>query len=349
MGRSIGFAGVELGQSNHIRLSERPRIGEDLEGRPKRVGWRWPMTEAKARFLSAVEQRGWSARVVRIGRLEDLRRAIEEPRARELLDATFARERLSFFSFDPPAELPEARSILVIAVPAPPVGLTFRWQDEAHAALLPPTYAGYEATTRRVQEEAAWILAGDGWRISPPLLPLKTLAVRSSLAEYGRNNIGYVRGMGSHTQLVGLFSDLPCERDDWREPVMLARCATCEACRRSCRGGAIPEDRFLLRAERCLTYHNERAHPFPMWIEPGWHHALMGCMRCQEVCPEDKDRWGTYQPGEAFDEDETALLLTGPRREDLPSALEAKLLQLELLDDLSILSRNLRALLRLPA
>jgi epoxyqueuosine reductase len=305
------------------------------------------MTEA--RFLGAIEQRGWSARVVRIERLEDLRRAIEEPRAGGLFDGTFAQERLSFFSFDPPAELPEARSILVIAVPAPAVRLTFRWQDEACTALLPPTYAGYEATTRGVQEEAASILAPDGWRTWLPLLPLKTLAVRSGLAEYGRNNIGYVRGMGSHTQLVGLFSDLPCERDDWREPVMLARCATCEACRRACRGGAIPEDRFLLRAERCLTYHNERAHPFPMWIEPDWHHALMGCMRCQEVCPEDKVRWGAFQTGEAFDEDETALLLAGPAQEDLPRALEAKLSHLELLDDLSILSRNLRALLRLPA
>jgi epoxyqueuosine reductase len=307
------------------------------------------MIDGAARFLGAVGQRGWSARAVRIDRLEELRRAIDEPRAGGLLDGTFAQERLSFFSFDPPAEMPEARSILVIAVPAPAVGLTFCWQHEARSALLPPTYAGYEATTRRVQQEAAAILGQDGWRAARPLLPLKTLAVRSGLAEYGRNNIGYVRGMGSHTQLVGLFSDMPCEKDGWREPVMLVRCATCEACRKACRCGAIPEDRFLLRAERCLTYHNERAHPFPAWVEPDWHHALMGCMQCQQVCPEDKDRWGTLQTGEAFDEDETALLLSGPRREDLPGALEAKLSHLELLDDLPILSRNLRALLRLPA
>ncbi len=305
--------------------------------------------DGEARFLGAVEQRGWSARGVRIERLEDLRRAIDEPRARGLLDGTFAQERLSFFSYDPPAELPDARSILVIAVPAPAVRLSFRWRGEARPALLPPTYAGYGATTSRVQEEAGAILAQDGWRSARPLLPLKTLAVRSGLAEYGRNNIGYVRGMGSHTQLVGLFSDMPWERDGWREPVMLARCAKCEACRKACRCGAIPEGRFLLRAERCLTYHNERTHPFPVWIEPEWHQALMGCMQCQQVCPEDKDRWGTFQTGEAFDEDETALLLAGPAQEDLPSALEAKLSQLELLDDLPILARNLRALFRLPA
>jgi epoxyqueuosine reductase len=37
------------------------------------------------------------------------------------------------------------------------------------------------------------------------LLPLKSLAVRSGLAAYGRNNVCYVPGMGSFLELVGLY------------------------------------------------------------------------------------------------------------------------------------------------
>ncbi len=303
------------------------------------------MAVAIDQLLDGIQQRGWQGRVARAERVEALRRAIEEPRADGRLDGAFAQERLSFFCFDLPADLAEARSLIVIAVPAPAVRLTFHWQGAARKALLPPTYAGYGTTTRRVQEVVASILQQGGWRSASSLLPLKTLAVRSGLAKYGRNNIAYVPGMGSYAQLVALFSDLPCEEDEWAVPGMLERCERCDACRRACWGGAIPEDRFLLRAERCLTYHNESLRPFPDWFGREWHNALMGCMRCQNVCPEDKPFRGWLEEGEEFDEDATALLLAGPSQEELPEALASKLSRLELLEDLSILGRNLRAVM----
>jgi hypothetical protein len=105
----------------------------------------------------AMAQRGWEARAVRVERLEDLRRAIEELRARGQLDGTFAQERLAFFSFDLSPELPEARSIIVFAVPAPAVRLTFLWRGAPRAAVLPPTYAGYGATTPRRMRQP-WFL-----------------------------------------------------------------------------------------------------------------------------------------------------------------------------------------------
>ena len=87
---------------------------------------------------------------------------------------------------------------------------------------------------------------------------------------------------------MGAFSDLPCDGDPWREPKALERCESCVACLRNCPTGAITRDRFLLRAERCLTYHNEAAGDFPGWIDPSWHHCLIGCLRCQTACPENK-------------------------------------------------------------
>jgi epoxyqueuosine reductase len=74
----------------------------------------------------------------------------------------------------------------------------------------------------------------------------------------------------------------------------------------------------------------------------------MGCMQCQRVCPEDKPFREWVEAGGEFGEDEAALLLSGPRREDLPAGVAEKLARLELLDDLTILSRNLGMLIGGP-
>src|SRR3972149_9308937 len=167
------------------------------------------MTEGVDRVLEGVSRRGWQGRVVRAERVGGLGNAIERLRAEGLLDEAFAGERLSFFSFDLPDDLPEARSLIVIAVPASAVRLTFHWKGAAREAVLPPTYAGHNAPTRRVQEAVMSMLAEGGWRSARPLLPLKTLAAHSGLAKYGRDNITYVPGRGGTPHPAPPFSDLP--------------------------------------------------------------------------------------------------------------------------------------------
>jgi epoxyqueuosine reductase len=176
-------------------------------------------------------------------------------------------------------------------------------------------------------------------------LPLKLLAACAGLGEYGRNNICYVPGMGSFLQLAACASDLPAADDSWREPAMMERCQSCTACQRLCPTGAIGEGRFLLHAERCLTFHNERGGPFPGWIDPSWHNALLGCQECQRCCPEDKGVWEWVVEGGSFSEEETALILGGASREELPPATIEHLHELDLLEDLANLPRNLSVLL----
>jgi epoxyqueuosine reductase len=136
--------------------------------------------------------------------------------------------------------------------------------------ILPPTYLGATEVLRQIEGLLAECLAPEGYYVAPARLPRKILAVRSGLAEYGRNNIGYVPGMGSFFQLTVFYSELPCQEDTWREPRMMDRCQDCQACLTKCPTGAISSERFLLRAERCLVFHNERSsdHPFPDWIDP---------------------------------------------------------------------------------
>ncbi len=58
---------------------------------------------------------GYAARIVSVDRLADLREDIEAGRRNGLYDEGLYREYLSGFVFGPPAELRDARSIIVIA------------------------------------------------------------------------------------------------------------------------------------------------------------------------------------------------------------------------------------------
>jgi epoxyqueuosine reductase len=294
-------------------------------------------------LLFQLTERDCEGRVVSIRRLPELQEEIEGRCRRGLFDREFYQERLAWFDFRIPGSLPEALSVIVVAVPRPQSQAVFTWDGKSRALLLPPTYVAYEETRKRVEDFLAGILEPKGYRIAPSKLPLKLLAVRSGLGWYGRNNICYVPGMGSFLQIVAVYSDLPCQKDDWREAQMMESCQNCSACRQHCPTGAIPSDRFLLRAERCIVFHNEKPGniPFPAWMNPSWHNCVVGCLHCQNVCPQNKDFLQWIEGKEEFSEEETALLLEGVPRDHLPAATVRKLEQLDLNEYLDSLRRNL--------
>jgi epoxyqueuosine reductase len=188
----------------------------------------------------------------------------------------------------------------------------------------------------------------EGYRVAQAIVPKKLLAVCGGVAAYGKNNITYVDGMGSFHRLVAFYSNLPCEQDEWREPRLMERCERCLGCARSCPTGAIEPERFLLRAERCITFWNEKPGQvaFPEWVEASWHNCLVGCMRCQRGCPENREVLDFYEEGVEFSEEETGLLLERVPLAELPVVLVEKLEHWDLFELLDILPRNLEVLLR---
>jgi epoxyqueuosine reductase len=294
-------------------------------------------------LLLRLEERGYQGCVVSIRRLREMQDEIEGNYKRGLFDKEFYQERLAWFDFRIPSSLPEAASLIVVAVPRPKSKAVFTWNGESRALILPPTYVAYEETRKRVEDLLAKIFDTKGFRITRTKLPLKLLAVCSGLGSYGRNNICYVPGMGSFLQLVAVYSDLPCQKDDWREAQMMESCHNCHACIQRCPTGAIPTDRFLLRAERCIVFHNEKPGdiPFPDWINPSWHNCLVGCLHCQNVCPQNKDFSQWIEGKEEFSQKETGFLLEGVPRDRLPAATVRKLEQLDLIGYLDSLRRNL--------
>ncbi len=290
-----------------------------------------------------LESRGLRARVVSISHLPELEQDLLHRNDQGEFDEAFFRERLSRFDFAPPADLPEARSLIVVAVPRSQTRLTFTWRGETRALILPPTYLGYNRVFRETGVLLATLLAPHGYRIIQANVPLKDLAVRSGLADYGRNNVTYISGWGSFYQPTAYYTDLACAEDNWGAPRMVERCLTCRACMIKCPTGAIGDDRFLLHGERCLVFHNERdaSLPFPDWIDPQAHQCVIGCMLCQTFCPEDKPFLNWFEGNEEFSEHETGLLLRGASRPELPPEMFRKLERLELLDDLDKMPRNL--------
>lgn len=313
--------------------------------------------DAGAALLEALRSRGWQAEAAPAC-LDDVRLALEELRSQGLVDERLDADYLASFAFDELWEGPTEAALVVVAVPAFLGELVFRRSGEGHVVHVPPTYVGYERVKREVEAAARQALAPFGHRAVRVRVPEKTVATRVGLGRYGRNNICYVPGRGSFVELVALLADVPVglpaaassealasAPTAWREPEMLERCATCTACAKACPTGAIGEDRFLLHAERCLTLFNERAEDLPDWIPADAHNALVGCLRCQAVCPEDRAvLWEVCGLG-TFTEEETGLFLAQTPFSDLPPDTAARVEALELLVDYGVWTRNLRLLL----
>jgi epoxyqueuosine reductase len=293
-----------------------------------------------------IEEHGWKGQIIPIGHIADLQNAIFNRYEQGLIDKKLYQEQLSFFSFDPPTELPDASSIIILAVPTLQMRIIFKWQGRCIPVIVPPTYVSYTPRTESTQDVLAVWLKHEGYRLAKPQLPLKTLAVYSGLAKYGRNNICYVDGMGSFLQLVGAFSNLSCDNDQWQEPKKLDRCESCTACLQNCPTKAISKNRFLLHAENCLTYHNEAASDFPTWINPSWHHCLIGCLRCQTICPENKAVIKLFEDRADFSEQETALFIQGVPIDQLPKEMVIKIKSLKINENYRLLSRNLSMIIK---
>jgi epoxyqueuosine reductase len=293
-----------------------------------------------------LEDAGFKGRAVSMNRLRELEKEIAGLRDRHTVDETFYRERLTGFRFSTPEILPGARSIIIVAAPQPVSRLTFLWKNREYSVIVPPTYS--EETDRQAHELIREVVEPRGFRVVKARLPEKMLATRSGLARYGKNNITYVEGMGSFHRPVAFITDAPLPEDSWGEPRVLERCAKCGACEKKCPTGAIAPDRFLLHAEKCLTFFNESERPFPGWLDVSVFQCLIGCMLCQEVCPANKSFFKEVFHTAAFSEEETAILLENRPKSQLPPALLAKLEPTGLLEEYTVLSRNLSVLLSRP-
>jgi len=296
--------------------------------------------------IGHLEQNGCFGRIVSIDHLHKLRSDVEPLHQKKIIDESLYQNYLSGFKYNSPTILRDANSIVVVAVPQPIIRASFQWKGKSISMVIPPTYADGLKVIRNVRKLLQKSVQPNSFKFVKARLPLKSLAVHSGLALYGRNNITYIPKYGSFHRLVAFVTDYQDKIDLWQPHQALSKCKNCQLCLKACPTGAISEDRFLLRSERCLTYLNEKTaeHAFPEWLDPSCHNAIVGCMRCQRVCPYNKDVINWSECRGEFTEDETAYLLKGNFSGKKAAQIERKLKKVGL--DLTYFPRNLSVLLQ---
>jgi epoxyqueuosine reductase len=290
-----------------------------------------------------MEANGCRASCLPFARLKDAKKDLEDLLKSGALVGSFFDMHLKNFKWDEPEDFPTAKSVIIVSKAVPIIRTSFQLDGKKIEALVPPTYAGWKDVSELLKKMLQDFAPGH--RFDYVFVPNKTLATRSGLARYGRNNVTYVEGFGSFHRLAVYLTDLECASDRWGEKKMLDRCEKCTTCIKMCPTQSISTERFLIHGETCLTHLNEMAadKPFPSYLKPEVHNAIIGCMVCQMKCPEDRKFVGFIEDRPGFDEKETRYLLKGDfSDEKMAKAMDEKLATVGI--DLSIFPRNLVAL-----
>ncbi len=288
-------------------------------------------------------------KTISVKHLNELQEDIDKLyREGKLSDNETYRSYLSNKKFKIPESLPDAKSIIVIAIFTKLGVVNFHLDGKRHEIMVPPQYYDdgitYEDLDNLILNE---IIKTPGYNFEMAQhVHLKLMAVRSGLGKYGRNNLCYVDEMGSLITLLAYFTDFTFNEDDWTEIRMMDRCEECGVCMSNCPSKCITETNFVIDVGKCVTLYNEIAGKFPKWISPDTHNALMGCMKCQLPCPANHKVIKLTEKLEDISEQETKAILKGKSDKKLLDSLCKKLKYPITKEFFPILKRNLEVLIK---
>jgi epoxyqueuosine reductase len=284
--------------------------------------------------------------------LNEVRAEVSERITRGELSQGFVEKWLGWINEGDLKQDDAGGTLVVIATPSPALPIRFTLPDRIISTRIPPTYAEDSGADKEMEKQLAVALSVPPDAVRRLHAPCKPLGARLGLTMYGRNNITYAPGLGSYIRLGVFLVHIPwaaaAERSAAEYPAArtMPECETCTACRDACPTDAIGEERFLIKAERCIVFHNEFPGAWPAWIPVHAHNCLVGCMLCQEACPQNAGLL-TVSGETVFDRDETEAILhdqsgkSSAIRDSIKSKLTA--IHMDWLEN--ILGRNTAALL----
>ncbi|MGL5831292.1 MAG: tRNA epoxyqueuosine(34) reductase QueG [Candidatus Altimarinota bacterium] len=225
--------------------------------------------------------------------------AVADPAAKKRLDdflrADFHGEMKylenSDLRSDPKKLLPEARSIIVIAVnyyrekPETPVdhGRIARY---AHGR---DYHKVFKKLLKNLADHITQITPSNPPAItracvdSAPLLE-RSFAQKAGIGFPGRNGLIITENRGSFVLLGELLTSLELEYDQPSQ----GTCGTCTRCIDACPTNALLGDGSM-DARKCISYLTiESKQPIPEDLAPKMDNLIYGCDICQEVCPYNK-------------------------------------------------------------
>ena len=272
--------------------------------------------QSAEQITKALEAAGFRAAFLPISAMEQVSEHYESLERRAPAAGTAKAVVERFHNQQPPKLDFEPKSILVTAIPCAGAMLVLSRKSRRFEIPVLPAYIHVAPSIKRQDV----LLAATQYQFEQVRgVSVKLLAALSGLGQYGRNNICYVGDWGSYTWLETHYTDVPF--DGPVRPVQrMAACENCGLCRAVCPTGAIGNC-DVIDANRCLAMQNEDRKRMPRWVPKDAHHALSGCVRCQECCPQNPpiDFSRTLE----LDKAEARQLLS--REKKLPKPLKAKL------------------------
>lgn len=305
-------------------------------------------------FIKKIETYGFKAQVISFKHMKEIELELEKTEQTYMDINTYIGKYLNKFSYDIQDNSLKAKSIIVIAVPQPIARINFILGSKKHSVIMPPMYllnasSEFEKKHKKIAEVTTIlekVLSSQNFKVIKSNIPCKLTAAKSGLGVYGRNNICYINGESSFYWLGVYVSDMPCENDSLQEEsAAMDACKNCDLCLRNCPTGAIAKDRFIIHANKCITLHNENKDDFPQNLNSKWHNCLIGCLRCQIVCPSNKRYIKNVDDIIEFDELETRKILGKTPLEELSEATYKKLEEISFIEDYDLLARNLKVLI----
>jgi epoxyqueuosine reductase len=140
-----------------------------------------PSKELVGEVLSQLKHQKFEARIVSVKYLNDLQKAIERHHKQGLFNDEFYGEWITEFDFSLPENLPNAKSLIVVAAPQPQFRVAFDWNGESHSFIIPPNYWCY--SDRQVDNMLSRILGRKKHAMTNNSLPKRLIAVRSGSAK----------------------------------------------------------------------------------------------------------------------------------------------------------------------
>lgn len=286
----------------------------------------------------------WKIKIVPIEYLNKIKNSIKET-FNKINDKNFVDFVKNCFDFQIEDITNSNRSIIIIAVPCPKIIINLKWNNIEKEIIIPPTYNKMNTAVDEAESLLSNILNKRNYYIKRDKIPEKLITVHSGLGQYGRNNICYIKGMGSFFGLVTFISNIePCDFT-WNDIKIMDSCNNCNICLKKCPTGAIKKDSILIDAYNCLTYFNERPGTFPVWINDSSHNSLVGCLLCQDKCPQNKKFINNLCEHHSLNENELTSIFNTNEFTKLDTALQLKLKNLGMDSYYNVLSRNLKILL----
>ncbi|MBF4692222.1 4Fe-4S double cluster binding domain-containing protein [Fusibacter ferrireducens] len=243
-------------------------------------------------------------------------------------------------------------SILTIAVYQPHSKISFNMDGHKVTRVLPSMYLydvdpldqNRNSRVMTINNDIQNLLESYGHMVSPVYLPAKTIAIASGLAKMGKNNLCYIDGC-SFYWFATYLTDIHVDKESIKPTsLFMKECEHCSKCINNCPTGALNPSHSYVKINKCLTYHNESLEMTPVWIDRKWHNSMIGCIRCQSVCPLNHKHMKKIKTFESFNEHETKEILAGNSIDSFPEESIRKLKNINFFDNYKLLTRNLSLL-----